>query len=259
MIYDGDCSPRGLIVSTTPTRTPMGRGLSSGDMKAVTYCITPESGCYGRIGRFFREHGVWLVSVRDLDQLRDGSVVMQFDIAETPERLRALFGRDRDWVHDYQLAPGEQHPTLQLHYEPAGVTREMLELHRSHALLLDMPIEVADPVAQSLRVTEVGREAELQQLVEATRERIDVTIEQVGEYRSVTGQAMDELTDRQRQVLGQAVELGYYDEPRNVTHADIARTLDCSASAVGQHLRRAEQTVMTNVVSPADATGRSSP
>lgn len=219
-------------------------------MKAVTYLITPTSGTFGRIGRFFRDNGVWLVGVRHIEQLHDDSMVMQFDVATDADRLRELFSPPPEWVHDFQLAPGEDGPTLQLHFDPTGVAREMFELHRSYAVSLDYPIEVAEPASQALRVTEVGREAELRDLVAATRESIDVTIEQVGEYSPVGDGVLGRLTQRQRDVLATALDLGYYDEPRDVTQADIATTMECSASAVGQHLRRAEAEVMSAVASP---------
>lgn len=227
-------------------------------MKSVTYVITPMSGTYGRIGRFFRDEGVWLVEIRHIEPLQDGSMVTQFDVATDPDRLRELFDPAPEWVHDFQLAPGEDGPLLQLHYEPTGVSREMFELHRSYAVSLDYPIEVADPAAQALRVTEVGREAELRDLVEATRESIDVTIEQVGEYTPVGDGVLDRLTQRQRDVLATALDLGYYDEPRDVTQADIAAAMECSASAVGQHLRRAEGEVMSAVASPERLRGNDS-
>jgi DNA-directed RNA polymerase specialized sigma24 family protein len=219
-------------------------------MKAVTYLITPTSGTFGRIGRFFRDNGVWLVGIRHVEQLHDDSMVIQFDVATGADHLRELLSPAPSWVHDFQLAPGEEGPTLQLHFDATGAAREMFELHRSYAVSLEYPIEIADPASQALRVTEVGHEAELRDLVAATRESIDVTIEQVGEYSPVDDGALDRLTQRQRAVLATALDLGYYDDPREVTQADIAAAMECSASAVGQHLRRAEGEVLSAVASP---------
>lgn len=221
-------------------------------MKSVTYLLTPETGHYGRVGSFFDDEGIWLVAVHQVDGLHDGSVVMQFEVAESPERLREILAKDYEWIYDYQIAPGEDNPTLQLHFEPVGVHRDMIELHRSYAVVFDYPIEIVDHASRTFRVTEVGHESELRELIRETRETIDVTIERVGDYKPVANSVLDQLTERQRLVLGTAVELGYYEEPRNVTYDDVARNLDCSASAIGQHLRRAEQKVMAAIVTPAD-------
>lgn len=218
-------------------------------MKAVTYLLRPEDGHYGRVGKFFHEQKIFLVAVHSIDGLDDETVVMQFEVAERVDRLREILAEERDWIHGYEIAPGDSRPMLQLHFEPGGIHSEILALHRSAAVTLDYPIDVVDHARQTFRVTEVGREDVLRDLIQQTTETVDVTIERIGEYKPIAGTVFDDLTRRQQQVLGTAVELGYYDEPRHVTYEDIADQLDCSASAVGQHLRRAEETVMSEVVS----------
>ncbi|MFB6270785.1 MAG: helix-turn-helix domain-containing protein, partial [Halobacterium sp.] len=44
----------------------------------------------------------------------------------------------------------------------------------------------------------------------------------------------------QREAVEAALELGYYDDPRAATQADVADRLDCAASTAGDHLRKAE-------------------
>lgn len=55
---------------------------------------------------------------------------------------------------------------------------------------------------------------------------------------------LDDLTDRQFQVLETAYELGYYDIPRTVSTDDIASGLDLDASTVSEHLKRAERNLL---------------
>jgi O-6-methylguanine DNA methyltransferase len=52
------------------------------------------------------------------------------------------------------------------------------------------------------------------------------------------------LTDRQREALRRAVADGYYDVPRRVTVADLARSLSLGRSTVEEHLRAAESAVV---------------
>lgn len=221
-------------------------------MKSVTYLMRPEDVPYGRVGELFLAEEIWLVAVHNVDSLTDGSVVIQAEVAESADRLREVLSTDRDWIYDVQVASGADRPMLQLHFEPGGVHREVLELHRTSAVTLDYPIDVVDHASQTLRVTEVGPEPVLRDLIQETKATLDVTIERIGEYTPVSTSVFDDLTKRQRIVLGTAIELGYYDEPRNVTYEDISRELDCSASAVGQHLRRAEETVMSYVATESD-------
>jgi predicted DNA binding protein len=58
------------------------------------------------------------------------------------------------------------------------------------------------------------------------------------------------LTDRQRDVVATAAELGYYDVPREATVADVAAELDIADSTVSTHLRKAESAVMETVLTP---------
>jgi hypothetical protein len=48
------------------------------------------------------------------------------------------------------------------------------------------------------------------------------------------------------------VEYGYYEEPRLESVADVADELGCSPGTAAEHLRRAEASVMTDVVSGRD-------
>ncbi|WP_255152618.1 helix-turn-helix domain-containing protein [Halorarius halobius] len=45
---------------------------------------------------------------------------------------------------------------------------------------------------------------------------------------------------RQREALQVAVALGYYDTPREATHADIAEELGCAPNTASDHLQNGE-------------------
>lgn len=63
------------------------------------------------------------------------------------------------------------------------------------------------------------------------------------------GDVLPELTDRQREVLTLAVEFGYYEMPRGTTTETLADELGISRRTVEDHLRRAEQKLITSLVS----------
>jgi predicted DNA binding protein len=62
------------------------------------------------------------------------------------------------------------------------------------------------------------------------------------ELLSVVGAVDDEgvLTDRQREVLEQALQAGYFEVPRGCTLADVAASLDVDKSTASEVIRRAE-------------------
>ncbi|QCC50446.1 helix-turn-helix domain-containing protein [Halapricum salinum] len=66
---------------------------------------------------------------------------------------------------------------------------------------------------------------------------LDVEVLDVGSYdRAVT----TPLTDRQREAVEAAREVGYYEVPRTGDIETVARELDCAVSTASTLLRRAE-------------------
>ncbi len=55
---------------------------------------------------------------------------------------------------------------------------------------------------------------------------------------------LDELTDRQREAVRTAYEMGYYEVPRTVTTEDVAAELDVDPSTIAEHLQRAERNLL---------------
>lgn len=68
-------------------------------------------------------------------------------------------------------------------------------------------------------------------------------LRRLGTY-SGSNDPLDAVTDRQREVLRTAHEMGYYEVPREVSIADIADDMGLDPSTVAEHLQRAERNVM---------------
>lgn len=94
----------------------------------------------------------------------------------------------------------------------------------------------------------VGTGDALGRAIDRTPDGVDVSVRRV---RSGAGAAIDPgagLTDRQREVVGAAVDAGYYEEPREATVADVADRLGCAPSTAAEHIRRAEATLVRSAV-----------
>lgn len=76
---------------------------------------------------------------------------------------------------------------------------------------------------------------------------ISVLLQRISDYGGPRN-TLDSLTERQRQIIQTAYELGYYEVPRSVSTADIAEELQLDASTVGEHLQRAERNMVTNLL-----------
>lgn len=101
---------------------------------------------------------------------------------------------------------------------------------------LRTPFEVVDGTARWEVTTSTGRLTELGDRLDAAGIGYDL------EYvRSIDGtEAESVLTDRQREVLLAAVDLGYYETPRRATLTDVAESLDVSKATASDVLHRAE-------------------
>lgn len=82
----------------------------------------------------------------------------------------------------------------------------------------------------------VGR---LEKVGSVAIERVVNDVETVFNPNPVTWGALEELlTDRQREVIAVADELGYFDVPRKATLSDVASEVGIEKSTAGEHIRR---------------------
>jgi len=58
---------------------------------------------------------------------------------------------------------------------------------------------------------------------------------------------LNRLTEKQREVMMEAYKMGYYDIPRKITSEELAESLGLVGSTVVEHLRKAEQRLMTQL------------
>lgn len=89
----------------------------------------------------------------------------------------------------------------------------------------------------------VGDPDALQRAFDVGTEDLDVRVEEVGAVR-LPGDPAATLSDRQREAVEAALELGYYDRPREATHEDVAAAIGCAPATASEHLQKAEATLV---------------
>jgi predicted DNA binding protein len=89
-----------------------------------------------------------------------------------------------------------------------------------------------------------GPNDELQAALEAIPDPVRVDIEEISGLSAMAPAIESRLSDRQREALTVALDIGYYDVPREASHEDIAAELGCAPSTAAEHLRKAESTVL---------------
>lgn len=224
-------------------------------MKYVRGTLTPRQGYFDPGERALQESGVRLEAIHDIDVNNDGTLITQYELSGPVESMERVLESHDGTVIDFRLSTGAETHFLQVHYHPCDLVRDLFDVHYSSAVVLSYPLEYVGQSPVSLRVAEVGPADAIREVVASTRELVDLTIDEIGTYDPLAGELYSLLTERQRQVLQLAVEMGYYELPREVTYEELGAELDCSPSAVGDHLRRIERLLVRSAIPNWDRLG----
>lgn len=113
--------------------------------------------------------------------------------------------------------------------------------------LLVVPPIVYDSTA-AFSMTVVGTGENLRAMLEDLPAAIDVTVRTIGEYDHRHAPLVGDLTDRQLEAVTAAVEVGYFEVPREGGVDDVAEALDCASSTASRLLQKAQARVMQELV-----------
>jgi len=152
---------------------------------------------------------------------------------------------DLDSVVDYTVTPVDD-DAFYVYVDDVGdgVGQQLVDAVSQGSLVLASPLEYLDD--GRVQFTLVGESADLRAAVDAIPDDIRVELDRAGEYDGRA--AGDGLTDRQRAALDAAVDVGYYEVPREGSVEDVAERLDCSPATASEHLRKAEATLAYEAV-----------
>jgi predicted DNA binding protein len=146
------------------------------------------------------------------------------------------------------LTAGEEFWMAVSQFEPTDGVRRALELQRESSLVVETPIQIRS--GNDLKVTFIGTDETFSELYERTEqmEHISIEILEMGDYEADKTPFNRMFTSRQEEVLKSAVDLGYYREPRQASLEDIGEAVGISPGTVGEHLRKAEERVFSELV-----------
>lgn len=94
----------------------------------------------------------------------------------------------------------------------------------------------------------VGSSTALQTALGAFPSDINLTVNTIGEFDRSRDTPVSKLSNRQREAVVTAFNRGYYEHPRETTHEEIAAQLGCAPNTVSEHLQKAEQKIMADVL-----------
>jgi predicted DNA binding protein len=216
-------------------------------MRYVTVLARPTDGALNPIDRALRdEPDVKREAIHRAELLDDDTVVMFAEARGDADVLREILA-DSDLVRDFTVAADDDGRIYSYsHYEPNETIRDMLLRRREQEPVVRMPVEYTD--GGDIRATYVGRDEAFREAMGNQPDGVEIEILSTGEYRPDAEDLFAQLTERQQEILRTAVRLGYYENPREATHEEVAAAVDCSPSTVGEHLRKIESKVFTRLV-----------
>lgn len=158
------------------------------------------------------------------------------------ERMRSV-----DTVAEFTLTPADEDSVWAfVHAEPTSAEWDWILAFARESVVVVPPVVYTDAGSAVFEV--LGDSEDLRALLADLPDGADATVERVGGFdpRRSPGAA---LTGRQREVVAAAVDLGYYDVPREATLAEVADELDIAGSTVSTHLRKAEAALVREAAS----------
>lgn len=221
------------------------RALQS-SMRYATFRLAPDDvGVHPIDARLFEADGVRREAIRQVNLLNDDTCVVLYELGGDLDRADEVLADSEDVVgHD--VTGGDQ-GLAYIHFEANETVRTLLDIVDDNEIVLDTPIECAEDGA--LRFTLIGEQDAISRSAAYVPDRLTLSLEGIGDYHPDADDLYGALTDRQQEILEAAVERGYYEEPRSTTHEEIADAVGLTAGTVGEHLRKAEEKILSSVVS----------
>lgn len=218
-------------------------------MRYATFSIVAETG-FTSVGRTISGHpDITHGGIQNITLLGDGTVLMLTQLRGDLELARTIL-EEREDIRQCEVF-GEEDGYAYIHVDATDVVQQLLTVEREHEVLISTPIEFTDTEwddGEKLRVTLLGEDRTLQRVVSNAPDAVDISLEETGDYQPDLDEVAALLTDRQHEILQTAVELGYYEVPRETTHSEIAATLDVAPGTISEHLQKIESKVLSPLV-----------
>ena len=150
-------------------------------------------------------------------------------------------------VHDYELTPAdERNFYAYLMCETTEPARELFGTFTRGRLVVIPPMEYAPDSTVSLSL--VGTPAEIQAAIDGVPDPVKVEVTEISGLETASESVEALLSDRQREAAVSALELGYYEIPREASHEDVATAIGCAPSTAAEHIRKAEAKLLRSVL-----------
>ncbi|MGQ3330394.1 MULTISPECIES: helix-turn-helix domain-containing protein [Halorubrum] len=217
-------------------------------MRYLTVLVKPDGGtAFHPLGEELTEDpSINRRAIHHIELLDDDTVLLFAEASGSKERYKQIM-EESPYVMSY-LTAGDDRWMAVSQFEPTESVRRSLELQRESLLVIETPIRFTSD--NQLKVTYIGTDETFSKLYDYADEMDQLTFDvlKMGDYTADNSSFNRMITSRQEEVLEAAVDLGYYREPRQASLEDIGEVIGISPATVGEHLRKAEERVFTELV-----------
>jgi len=169
----------------------------------------------------------------------------------TSTHLYAIDGDGETFVDLAADAPGVESVTQTETETDTGVSYAILELRDEDVPIFGGSARAIDRAGLVVRRPLVYRDGRitghivgdpdvLQATIDQTPAAVSVQIDEIRQFPGRRAEPSSALSERQQEALETALELGYYDTPRDATHEDVAAELGCAPNTASRHLQKGE-------------------
>lgn len=214
-------------------------------MRYATVVISPDGGGLQPADQALAgDPDVTRESIHQINLLSDDTCVTLYSARGDLERTAEILADQPDVIA--RDVSGEREGLAYIHFRPTETVLRLLSIVQTTEIVLKTPIDCIE--GGGVRVTIIGDDSTIGRAVDSIPESLTLSLEGTGDYHPDSEQLFSVLTARQQEILEAAVELGYYEVPRQATHGDVAREVGVSAGTVGEHLRKVEGKVLSPLV-----------
>lgn len=214
-------------------------------MRSVTVIMRPETGALHPLEKqLSTDKRIIREAIHAVEPLDDGTIVMLTEIRGDLDRYRTVM-TEATSVHEFAVS-GDGSGYCYCRVDSSPLIELLVERQQTEDFVVEFPVDITDD--GGYRITMVGREQAFVNAPSTPPDGIEMELVSMGPYHPHLDRPFAELTDRQHDVLETAIRLGYYQNPREATHEDIAEELGIQPSTVGKHLRSIEMRVFSKYV-----------
>lgn len=221
-------------------------------MRYVTFQLVPRGGELHPFGTVVRDDPeLSRRAVHHFNPVSAEQMAILVEFGGPAEKLRRVVA-DQPGIISSSVSESGDGVFVYAHFRPDEWTRQLYGVTNEHEIFVDTPMYYTDDGA--LEITTIGELDEIRASSLALPDGVGLHLLSTGEYCPGNEGLYERLTPRQQETLRAAVEIGYYQEPRQVTYQDVADQLGIAAGTVGEHLRKIESKILTGVLPNAEAT-----